>query len=165
MRISFLELPESERRLYLEEAASRRGVSAVIIEKDFWVSWMLAVLFRSELAGGLVFKGGTSLSKVFGAIDRFSEDIDLSLAPAFVSIDAPDDDASRTRLDRGSWRDETSSVGVTQHQNQARHTSGAASPQPCATPWTPSPAMPRKAHRASHPPREEAPRDFDAPLR
>jgi hypothetical protein len=100
VRISFLELPESERRLYIEEAASRRGVSAVIIEKDFWVSWMLAVLFRSELAGGLVFKGGTSLSKVFGAIDRFSEDIDLSLAPAFVGIDAPDDDASRTRLDR-----------------------------------------------------------------
>jgi len=38
VRISFLELPESERRLYIEEAASRRGVSAVIIEKDFWVS-------------------------------------------------------------------------------------------------------------------------------
>jgi len=69
VRISFLELPESERRLYIEEAASRRGVSAVIIEKDFWVSWMLAVLFGSELAEGLVFKGGTSLSKVFGAID------------------------------------------------------------------------------------------------
>ncbi|NBX36626.1 MAG: nucleotidyl transferase AbiEii/AbiGii toxin family protein, partial [Planctomycetes bacterium] len=39
MRIAFLGLQESERRLYLEEAATRRGVSAVIIEKDFWVSW------------------------------------------------------------------------------------------------------------------------------
>ncbi len=100
MRITFLELPEAERRLYIEEAAARRGVSAVIIEKDFWVSWMLAVLFRSEFAGSLVFKGGTSLSKVFGAIDRFSEDIDLSLAPSFVGVDAPGDDASRTKLDR-----------------------------------------------------------------
>jgi hypothetical protein len=100
VRITFLELPEAERRLYIEEAAARRGVSAVIIEKDFWVSWMLAVLFRSEFAGSLVFKGGTSLSKVFGAIDRFSEDIDLSLAPSFVGVDAPGDDASRTKLDR-----------------------------------------------------------------
>lgn len=99
MKVAFLGLPDSERRLYIEEAAARRGVSAVIIEKDFWVSWMLAVLFRSEFAGSLVFKGGTSLSKVFGAIDRFSEDIDLSLAPAFVGIDAPGEDLSRTRLD------------------------------------------------------------------
>ena len=100
MKVAFLGLPESERRLYIEEAAARRSVSAVIIEKDFWVSWMLAVLFRSEFAGNLVFKGGTSLSKVFGAIDRFSEDIDLSLAPAFVGIDAPGEDSSRTKLDR-----------------------------------------------------------------
>jgi predicted nucleotidyltransferase component of viral defense system len=66
VKVAFLGLPDSERRLYIEEAAARRGVSAVIIEKDFWVSWMLAVLFRSEFAGSLVFKGGTSLSKVFG---------------------------------------------------------------------------------------------------
>ena len=51
MKVAFLGLPESERRLYIEEAAARRGVSAVIIEKDFWVSRLLAVLFRSELAG------------------------------------------------------------------------------------------------------------------
>ena len=109
MKVAFLGLPESDRRLYIEEAAARRSVSAVIIEKDFWVSWMLAVLFRSDLSGGLVFKGGTSLSKVFSAIDRFSEDIDLSLVPAFVGIDAPDDDASRTRLDR--WMHEALGVG------------------------------------------------------
>jgi predicted nucleotidyltransferase component of viral defense system len=46
------------------------------------VSWLLAILFESEFAASLVFKGGTSLSKVFGVIDRFSEDIDLSLSPA-----------------------------------------------------------------------------------
>ncbi len=100
MRISFLRLSEAEQRLYIDEVAARRGVSSVIIEKEFWVCWLLAVLFRSPFAGSLVFKGGTSLSKVFGAIDRFSEDVDLSLAPRFVGIDVPDDHASRTGLDR-----------------------------------------------------------------
>ena len=100
MRIAFLSLPDAERRLYIEEVAARRGVAAVIIEKDLWVCWLLAALFSSECADSLVFKGGTSLSKVFGAIDRFSEDMDLSLAPDFVGVDPPDGDASRTKLDR-----------------------------------------------------------------
>jgi hypothetical protein len=58
-----------------------------MVEKDFWVSWTLAVLFaHPEFGGQLVFKGGTSLSKVFGVIERFSEDIDLSVSPAFLGI-------------------------------------------------------------------------------
>ena len=58
-----------------------------MVEKDFWVTWTLAVLFaHSELGSQLVFKGGTSLSKVFGVIKRFSEDIDLSVSPAFLGI-------------------------------------------------------------------------------
>jgi len=81
MKLEFLELPDVERRLYIEQAAIRRGFSPVIMEKDFWVCWLLSILFESEFAGDLVFKGGTSLSKVFGSIDRFSEDIDLSLSP------------------------------------------------------------------------------------
>ena len=86
MRLSFLELPPSERRLYIEQGATRRNVSPVILEKDFWVCWLLGILFESEFAGSLVFKGGTSLSKVFGVIERFSEDIDLSLSPAFLNL-------------------------------------------------------------------------------
>src|SRR5438093_10217072 len=58
-----------------------------MVEKAFWVSWTLAVLFaHPEFGGQLVFKGGTSLSKVFGVIGRFSEDIDLSVSPAFLGI-------------------------------------------------------------------------------
>jgi predicted nucleotidyltransferase component of viral defense system len=75
MRLHFLELPDDERRLYIEQAAIRRNLSPVLLEKDFWVSWLLGILFESEFAGSLVFKGGTSLSKVFGVIERFSEDI------------------------------------------------------------------------------------------
>ena len=65
MRLQFLRLPLDERRLYIEQAAVRRNVSPVLIEKDFWVCWILAVLFASKFADALVFKGGTSLSKVW----------------------------------------------------------------------------------------------------
>lgn len=98
MKLRFLELPADERRLYMEQAALQRNVSPVILEKDFWVCWLLGVLFGSEFAGSLVFKGGTSLSKVFGVIDRFSEDIDLSLSPEFLQL--PEAGASRNQANK-----------------------------------------------------------------
>ena len=58
-------------------------------EKDFWVCYILSILFRCEFGESLVFKDGTSLSKVFGAINRFSEDIDLSLLPEFLKLPEP----------------------------------------------------------------------------
>jgi Nucleotidyl transferase AbiEii toxin, Type IV TA system len=62
------------------ETADREGLAEAIIEKDFWVCWTLKQLFSIEaLAGRLLFKGGTSLSKIFHAINRFSEDIDLAV--------------------------------------------------------------------------------------
>jgi hypothetical protein len=45
MRLSFLTLPTDERRLYIDQAAIRRNVSAVVLEKDFWVCWLLGLLF------------------------------------------------------------------------------------------------------------------------
>src|SRR5205823_4673562 len=100
----FLELPADERRLYIEQAAVRRNVSSVILEKDFWVCWLLGILFESPFADSLVFKGGTSLSKVFGAIDRFSEDIDLSLSPAFLKL--PEAGTSRNQANKWMTRAE-----------------------------------------------------------
>jgi hypothetical protein len=62
------------------ETAERRVLAEAIIEKDFWVCWILKQLFSIEaLDGRLLFKGGTSLSKIFQAIHRFSEDIDLAV--------------------------------------------------------------------------------------
>ena len=59
--------------------AQQRGLSPAVVEKDFWVCWTLRRLFTlPDLPAGLIFKGGTSLSKAFGVIERFSEDIDLS---------------------------------------------------------------------------------------
>lgn len=87
MKLEFFKRPAPEQALVIRETAARRGLLPVMVEKDFWVSWTLAVLFaHPEFGGQLVFKGGTSLSKVFGVIERFSEDIDLSVSPAFLGI-------------------------------------------------------------------------------
>jgi predicted nucleotidyltransferase component of viral defense system len=70
----------SDRRDLFRESASRLGMNPAIVEKDFWVCWILKHMFAEPtLKNQMVFKGGTSLSKVFGLIDRFSEDIDLVL--------------------------------------------------------------------------------------
>ena len=79
---AFARLPAEERALYWRTFSERKGVPEFIVEKDFWVCWLLNLCFTAEgLGPNCVFKGGTSLSKVFGAIDRFSEDIDLGLTP------------------------------------------------------------------------------------
>jgi hypothetical protein len=98
----FLALTPERRALAFADAGAQRGVSEVILEKDFWVCWLLGVLFADvEVAPHLVFKGGTSLAKVFGAIDRFSEDVDLSVSPAFVGADAGAFEALASRTKRG----------------------------------------------------------------
>ena len=72
----FTAMSVEDRKLAFDNAALTLHLNAVILEKDFWVSWLLRLLFaQSELAPFLVFKVGTSLSNVFGVIDRFSEDI------------------------------------------------------------------------------------------
>lgn len=99
MNLKFLKLPPNERRLYIQQAAIQRNVSPVIMEKDFFVCWLLGLLFKSEFANSLVFKGGTSLSKVYGAINRFSEDIDLSLSPTFLGLP----ESAKTRSQANKW--------------------------------------------------------------
>jgi len=69
-----------ERRDLFIGAADRLRTNEQNIEKDFWVCWTLKQLFSIEaLSGRLLFKGGTSLSKIFHAINRFSEDLDLAV--------------------------------------------------------------------------------------
>lgn len=76
---SFLALPEQDRRDVFASAARRLDTVPGYVEKDFWVCLVLNVLFNRLPPGHptLLFKGGTSLSKVFGLVQRFSEDIDL----------------------------------------------------------------------------------------
>ena len=71
--LEFARIPLDERLPYFQEVANRRGLTRLIVEKDFWVCFSLFLLFSTpELADMFVFKGGTSLSKVFGVIKRFS---------------------------------------------------------------------------------------------
>lgn len=73
-------LPSEEREILFQNAAARKGMNAAIIEKDFWVCLTLDYLFhKCPWKKAFAFKGGTSLSKVYSLIDRFSEDIDLIL--------------------------------------------------------------------------------------
>jgi Nucleotidyl transferase AbiEii toxin, Type IV TA system len=114
MKLAFLALADEERRLYIEQAAIRRNLSSVILEKDFWVCWLLGILFESEFAGSLVFKGGTSLAKVFGVIDRFSEDIDLSLSPSFLNLG----EAGTSRNQANKWMTKAEAACSAAVQNQ-----------------------------------------------
>ena len=74
----FLTLSADDRREALAVAADRSGRPLHLLEKDVWVVWTLATLFGSDLGEHLVFKGGTSLSKAYHVIRRFSEDVDLT---------------------------------------------------------------------------------------
>jgi Nucleotidyl transferase AbiEii toxin, Type IV TA system len=101
----FATLPLPEQALILNEVAGRLGVGPVIVEKDFWVCWALARLFRTpEVAPHVIFKGGTSLSKVHAVIERFSEDIDLAVSPAALGFaerelnEAPSANQRRKRM-------------------------------------------------------------------
>ena len=75
----FLRLDRRERADILQTVAARSGRSAVILEKDIWVCWVLQALFSMPDPHPMAFKGGTSLSKVYRVIDRFSEDVDVTL--------------------------------------------------------------------------------------
>ncbi len=74
----FFELSVEERLEALVQAASTSGRPPLLLEKDVWVVWALRHVFAAPYAPHLVFKGGTSLSKAYGVIQRFSEDVDLT---------------------------------------------------------------------------------------
>lgn len=84
---SFLELPDEDKRQAFLRAQDESGRVPVVLEKDFWVTWILGMIFTDpELEPHFVFKGGTSLSKVYQVIDRFSEDVDLGIHPAYLGF-------------------------------------------------------------------------------
>ena len=75
----FLELAAEEQKEILQTVSPQLARSASVLEKDIWVCWALQALFSMPGAHPMAFKGGTSLSKVYGVIDRFSEDVDITL--------------------------------------------------------------------------------------
>lgn len=98
---AFSRMALSEQAFYFEQAAIKTGLAAEAVEKDFWVVWTLDKLFRSPLLRDkIIFKGGTSLSKVFGLIRRFSEDIDLILDWNEVVKEDPNLERSKNKQDQ-----------------------------------------------------------------
>ncbi len=84
----FARQPSDERQIYFEQAAIKFGLTSQLIEKDFWVCWILRRLFSlDDFHDQLTFKGGTSLSKVYHVIERFSEDVDVAIDRNLLGFD------------------------------------------------------------------------------
>ncbi len=83
---NFLLLKNADKKVYFDVVAHELDVTPQLIEKDFWVCWILKTLFTLSASGNhLTFKGGTSLSKCYNVIKRFSEDVDVSIERSFLT--------------------------------------------------------------------------------
>jgi predicted nucleotidyltransferase component of viral defense system len=90
---TYLKLSRRERAELLDDVSRKRNLAPAILEKDYWVCLTLGALFSlPEIGEHLVFKGGTSLSKVYGLIDRFSEDVDVSFHRDYLGFTGDDRD-------------------------------------------------------------------------
>lgn len=99
-------LSERERKELFSETAYAMNITAAAAEKDFWICWALFCVFEDErLSQILRFKGGTSLSKCYNAIERFSEDIDLILDWQHLTAENPTDE-SRSKTKQGKFNKE-----------------------------------------------------------
>lgn len=78
-KIDFFTIDKEEKIAIFTEIATQLGMKPFAVEKDWWVSRTLEIIFQMPIAQHLVFKGGTSLSKAWKLINRFSEDIDLAI--------------------------------------------------------------------------------------
>lgn len=106
------QLAAAQRAELFAEAAARMGTTPAVVEKDFWVSWVLCRLFADpQLARWLMFKGGTSLAKAYGLIERFSEDIDLILDWRTVSETDPRGERSQTQQNKLNAAIDAQAVG------------------------------------------------------
>lgn len=79
-------LSEQEQYKIINQTSAILGFSDVVIEKDWWVCMVLRAVFQSKYKDYIVFKGGTSLSKAYAIIERFSEDVDLIIDYHFLGF-------------------------------------------------------------------------------
>lgn len=94
----WMKLPAETRLNIFTEVAGKMGLPAPAIEKDWWAVRTLQLVFQTEIAPHTVFKGGTSLSKAWNLIDRFSEDIDLALDRKFLGFEKADAEMSGSQV-------------------------------------------------------------------
>lgn len=92
----FLKADEKNRKRMIEQVQEHVKLPPQSIEKDLWVTQVLHALFSLPVSDKLIFKGGTSLSKAWNLIDRFSEDIDLAIDPLFLG--KPEGDPTKRQI-------------------------------------------------------------------
>ena len=96
----WLQLSTTDKQAIFNEVSAQINLSSAAIEKDWWVVRTLELVFASSIAPHTVFKGGTSLSKAWNLIDRFSEDIDLALDRRFLGIEKPDSEMTGSQVSK-----------------------------------------------------------------
>jgi len=99
----WLQLPDDTKRNIYIDTGKKVGLPPIAIEKDWWVVHTLNIVFSMDCASELIFKGGTSLSKAWDLIERFSEDIDLALNREFLGFKGELSKGDIRRLRRASF--------------------------------------------------------------
>jgi len=97
-KVNFITLTEKQKKDIFQGVATEQGMTPFAVEKDWWVSRTLEIIFQMKIAKHLVFKGGTSLSKAWKLIHRFSEDIDLAIDREF--FEGYSGDISKTKISK-----------------------------------------------------------------
>ena len=87
MSKEWYDIPKETKIRAYTQVAEDTGIATYAVEKDWWVVQILSAIFEMEVGKYLIFKGGTSLSKAWNLIERFSEDIDLAFDRAYLGFD------------------------------------------------------------------------------
>jgi Nucleotidyl transferase AbiEii toxin, Type IV TA system len=95
MNTDWLKISKERRIEILNQVSNNTGLPTIAIEKDWWVTLALNASFELKYATSIVFKGGTSLSKGWNLIERFSEDIDLAIDRKFFGFEG---DISKSQI-------------------------------------------------------------------
>lgn len=103
-KINFYHIPNNEKRTIFQEIARLNNMLPFAVEKDWWVTQALSIIFGMEIGKHLIFKGGTSLSKAFNLIERFSEDIDLAVDREYFGFVGELSKKERERLRKASGK-------------------------------------------------------------
>ena len=95
--MEWLKIADDRKRIIITQTANNLGLPPYAIEKDWWVTLVLRAIFEMPIGEHLVFKGGTSLSKAWHLIERFSEDIDLAIDRSFLGFEG---ELSKNQIDK-----------------------------------------------------------------
>ncbi|MCK4920472.1 MAG: nucleotidyl transferase AbiEii/AbiGii toxin family protein [Bacteroidales bacterium] len=96
--IRLYKIPDETKKRIYKNAGEKNNLPPYAIEKDWWVVQTLSILYNTKIGEHLVFKGGTSLSKAWDVIERFSEDIDMSVDRTFFGFEGELGKSQRTKL-------------------------------------------------------------------